>query len=45
MVLEHRRSLANMGASFPLNLGGYGGQGEELELKGVELSFKLSMKA
>lgn len=40
MVLEHRISLANMWASFPLNLMCYGGLGDELELKGVELKFQ-----
>ena len=45
MVEIHHKSLANMWASFLLNLKGYGEEGDELEAKGIVFKKKLSMKA
>ena len=45
MVEIHHKSLANMWASFLLNLKDYGKEGDELEAKRVVVKKKLSMKA
>ena len=37
MVEMHHKSLANMWASFLLNLKGYGKEGDELKAKGIVL--------